>query len=139
MGVGTAGPEGRRPGPHRLPLAERVRRRDQQSDLMMLVVALAVVVASMVLTPSETVLTLFGWEVPPLCVFRNVSGQDCPGCGLTRSFTYMGHLDVRAAFGRHVLGPVLYVAVAAQVPLRAWRLWERRQPVDGDGPSPTGG
>ena len=133
------GPEGLRPGAHALPLEERVRRRDQQSDLIMLVLALGIILASVLLTPSESVLTLFGWEVPPLCLFRNISGQDCPGCGLTRSFTYMGHLQPLAAFDRHWLGPVLYGAVAVQVPLRAWRMWTRRLPARGDGPPAVGG
>lgn len=140
MGDGIAGAEGaRRPRPQDLPLVERARRRDQQSDAMMLLVAIGIVVASIVLTPSESVLTLFGWEVPPLCVFKNLTGMDCPGCGLTRSFTYMGHLAVRTAFDRHWLGPALYALVAAQIPFRAWRIWTRRQSALPPGPPPARG
>ena len=128
MDADTATAEGaRRPRLQDLPPEERARRRDQQSDAVMLAFAVAIVVASIVLTPSESVLTLFGWEVPPLCVFKNVSGRDCPGCGLTRSFTFMGHLELRAAFDRHWLGPALYGLVGAQVPYRAWRMWTRRR------------
>lgn len=139
MGAGTADAEGRRPGPQDLPPEERARRRDQQSDGMMLVVAIGIVVLSILLTPSESVLTLWGWEVPPLCVFKNLTGADCPGCGLTRSFTYMGHFDPRAAFDRHWLGPALYALVAAQVPFRAWRMWKRRRPALTSGPPPERG
>lgn len=79
-------------------------------------------VLSSVFTPSDSVLTLFGWEVPPLCLWNNLTGIDCPGCGLTRSFTWMGHGDVVASFDRHRLGPVLYLAVWVQVPLRLRRI-----------------
>ncbi len=70
---------------------------------------------------------MFGWDIPPLCLFSNLTGMDCFGCGLTRSFTYMGHGDVAAAFARHMLGPLFYVLVVAQVPLRTWRLWQTRR------------
>lgn len=140
VGADTAGTErGRGPRPQDLPPVERARRRELQSDAMMLLVAVAIVAASIVLTPSESVLTLFGWEVPPLCVIKNVSGMDCPGCGLTRSFTYMGHLAPRAAFERHWLGPALYALVAAQVPFRAWRMWTRRHSTLPPGPLPERG
>ena len=97
-----------------------------QGHLVIGLMALAVVVASVVLTPSDSVVSFFGWDVPPLCMFKRITGMDCPGCGLTRSFTYMGHGDVIDAFTRHKLGPPFYLFVAAQVPWRAvklWRLW----------------
>lgn len=82
------------------------------------------------LTPSDSVLTLFGWEIPPLCVWKNLTGWDCPGCGLTRSFTWMGHGQPLRALDRNALGPLLYLVVAAQIPWRLWRLWAlRRRPA----------
>jgi hypothetical protein len=48
---------------------------------------------------------------------------------LTRSFTYMGHGDIEGAFSLHMLGPFLYVFVAAQVPLRSWRVWKTQEDV----------
>lgn len=84
--------------------------------------ALAVVVASTILTPSDSAVHLFGWQLPPLCMFKAWTGMDCPGCGLTRSFTYMGHGALHEAFDRHRLGPLLYVFVGLQVPWRAWKI-----------------
>ena len=82
----------------------------------------AVVLASVMLSPSAEAVSLWGWEVPPLCLYSNLFGVECFGCGLTRSFTYMGHGDIHGAFDLHALGPLLYLVVLAQVPLRAWRL-----------------
>jgi Protein of unknown function (DUF2752) len=82
---------------------------------------LVVVVASALMTPGADGVSLFGWDLPGLCTFRNLTGLRCPGCGMTRSFVYMGHLDPLAAFRMHLLGPLLYLFVAAQVPWRAWK------------------
>ena len=80
---------------------------------------------------------------PPLserttcCLFRLVSGLDCPVCGLTRAFRAMGRLDVRLAVVYNPLGPavflatVCYWAYAAGMLLTGGRLrvpaWWRRQ------------
>jgi len=33
-----------------------------------------------------------GWESPlPLCLFKALTGHDCPGCGMTRAFLLIGH------------------------------------------------
>lgn len=137
MGASTVPAEG---GPRSgLPPLERARRRERQSDLVMLVVCVGIVAASIILTPSESVITLFGWELPGLCAFKNLTGMDCPGCGLTRSFTFMGHGDPRQAFDLHWLGPALYALVAAQVPYRAWRIWRNRPGGPGIGATATPG
>jgi hypothetical protein len=109
-------------------------------DLSILVSSVLVVGMSVLLLPDPLHLSLFGWELPPLCVFKALTGHDCPGCGLTRSFTYMGHLDIVAAFRMHALGPVLWGFVAAQVPWRISRLLrghsETPDPTGSDAPRP---
>ncbi|MCB9778878.1 MAG: DUF2752 domain-containing protein [Alphaproteobacteria bacterium] len=95
------------------------RRRELQADLTMLVLCATVIVLSMVLAPSDSQLTLFGWELPPMCLWKGLTGRDCLGCGLTRSFTYMGHGMLRDAWHMHKVGPVLWAACLLQVP---WRL-----------------
>ncbi len=104
-------------------VAERLRRSRRSVDLGMLVLCALVVLASVVLTPSDESVSIYGWEVPPLCIFSNLTGLDCLGCGLTRSFVYLGHGDLSAALDRHRMGPIFYILVLSQVPLRAWRLW----------------
>ncbi len=82
----------------------------------------AIVALSMLLQPTSEAVLLFGVEVPPLCMWKNLTGQDCLGCGLTRSFTYMGHGEIAHAFDLHKLGPVFFAFVAAQLPWRLGRL-----------------
>ncbi len=108
------------------------RTLQRQTDTWLLAVCSLVVVGSMVLTPSSEAVTLLGWKLPPLCLYSALLGVECFGCGITRSFTYMGHGQLTEALTLHSLGPVAYVLVAAQVPLRAWRLWSSRHPIGAD-------
>ncbi len=80
----------------------------------------------MLLTADPEGVYLLGWRLPESCVLKRVTGHDCLGCGLTRSFVYMGHLDLAGAFARHWLGPALWGFTAAQIPYRAWRLLAQR-------------
>jgi len=86
----------------------------------------AVILASMVLSTTTEVVSVLGFAIPTLCPFRWVTQVDCLGCGLTRSFVYMGHGDFSQAFQMHKLGPMLYMGVAGQVPWRVYRLWKHR-------------
>ncbi|HHO51085.1 MAG TPA: DUF2752 domain-containing protein [Deltaproteobacteria bacterium] len=85
-------------------------------------VCAAIVVASMVMSTSAEVVTLFGQEVPVLCSFRRLTGVGCPGCGLTRSFVFVGHGRILEAFWMNPLGPLAYLAVAGQIPWRGYQL-----------------
>jgi len=104
-----------------------VKRLDQLvltrnfNDLLIGGLALAAVFASVLLTPSPDVVTLFGTALPPSCAFKSVTGMGCFGCGLTRSFAYMGELSVLSAFKLHPAGPFLYLLVASQIPYRFYR------------------
>jgi len=44
-----------------------------------------------------------------ICIFKNVTGLDCPGCGLTRSFCALSKGNLAKAFYFNKLGPFLYV------------------------------
>jgi hypothetical protein len=59
-------------------------------------------------------------------MWRRMTSLSCPGCGMTRSFTYMGHGQIVDAFRLHMLGPFLYTLVVVQIPLRVMRLWQSR-------------
>src|SRR6185369_17916825 len=48
-----------------------------------------------------------------VCIFKNFTGLDCPGCGLTRSFCALSKGHLSKAFYFNKLGPFLYVVFAA--------------------------
>lgn len=94
-------------------------------DAVVMAVCALILVLSMVMSPSPGILTLFGVEIPVLCTFRNLTGLDCPGCGLTRSFVFLGHGQLGSAFQMNWLGPPLFAAVALQIPMRIYRMATR--------------
>lgn len=46
---------------------------------------------------------------PTLCTFRNLTGYDCPGCGLTRSVVAFVHGDFGVSLRAHPLGALVFV------------------------------
>jgi hypothetical protein len=48
-------------------------------------------------------------QLPPVCLFGLVTGHRCPLCGLTRSVNRLMRGHMRASFGQHPVGPILYV------------------------------
>jgi len=47
-----------------------------------------------------------------LCPFYSLTHLPCPGCGLTRSVTHLGHLQLHEAIALHPFGPVVYALAA---------------------------
>ena len=92
------------------------------AEVFLLVLCGAAVTVAWLLSPGADVGSLFGVEVPVLCTFRRLTGLECPGCGLTRSFTFMAHGSIGGAFEANLLGPVLFTLVASQVPYRIIRI-----------------
>ena len=45
--------------------------------------------------------TLTGWKIP--CVFYELTGMYCPGCGITRMFIALIQLNFKAAAGYNLL------------------------------------
>lgn len=71
-----------------------------------------------------------------VCLFRITTGLDCPGCGLTRAFRAMAHLDIAEATRYNPLGPAIFlvtvlawgyclgmVVTGGRLPIAAW--WMR--------------
>ena len=87
-----------------------------------LVLASLIIAISVLLDTSSQTVEVFGYTLPPLCSFKVLTGWNCPGCGLTRSFAFMGELSIVEAFRMHNFGPVMWIAVAAQIPYRLVRM-----------------
>jgi hypothetical protein len=58
----------------------------------------------------------------PPCPFLTVTGHPCPFCGGTRSFAYMWQGDASRAAALYPLGPVLFWATLAAIPVLALSL-----------------
>lgn len=72
----------------------------------MLLLAPAAVIGAAMLLPVT-------WESPvPLCLARELTGRDCPGCGMTRAFLFIGHGRFAAAVAMHPASLPAYVIVA---------------------------
>ena len=48
---------------------------------------------------------------PTLCVFSNITGLPCPGCGLTRAYLYLIKGDIIKAFAYNPLFPLPAIVV----------------------------
>ena len=95
------------------------------SDAFTLGLCTIIVLLAVMMTPSTGFLHLGPLEIPELCTWRRWFGVQCPGCGLTRSFVFMGHGQPLAAFAMNKLGPFLFLVVASQIPYRLWRIARR--------------
>ena len=51
-------------------------------------------------------------HLPSVCLFYNLTGLPCPGCGLTRSFVCLGHGRFWEALHWHPLGPAIFFVFA---------------------------
>lgn len=63
--------------------------------------------------------------LPEICTLHTRFGVDCPGCGLTRSFIYLAHGNLRAAWTLNPIGLLLFVFVASQIPLVLNLMWSQ--------------
>ncbi len=86
-------------------------RSRRLGDVIVVVVCLGPILLSTVLTPSDELLSLFGVDVPIMCQWRRMTGMDCPGCGLTRSFVYLGHLRPLEAVRMNLLGVPFFLGM----------------------------
>lgn len=71
------------------------------------------------------------YDTPPfeVCVFKNMTNLPCPGCGLTRSFLYLGHLRIWDSLRMNPFGIVLFAFWGwATVKDVVWVFWRKRVP-----------
>ena len=46
-----------------------------------------------------------------VCLFKNIFGIPCPGCGMTRAFLFIAHGDIRSALELNVNSLAVFIAV----------------------------
>jgi hypothetical protein len=64
---------------------------------------------------------------PDTCFFRFVTGNGCPGCGLTRCFVSIAHGNLRSAWAFNPAGLLFFPFVVAQIPYHAAQIWRIRR------------
>lgn len=124
-----------------LPLAEEVSetattstlRPDTLQHAIFLAMACAVIIASFTLSvggSQRVTLPWLGFALPSICQFKNLTGIDCPGCGLSRGFIHLAHGDFAGAWKFNPAAALVFVFVVAQIPYRSAQLWRiyRGQP-----------
>jgi uncharacterized protein DUF2752 len=67
-------------------------------------------------------IALGGRRMPPLCMFRLVTGHRCPSCGTTRAFLYMFRLEPLNAMRANVFSPITFALTTLAVSRAAIRL-----------------
>ena len=92
-------------------------------DALLIALCASALVAAFLLTPGAERVAVLGVEIPEICGIKNMTGWACPGCGLTRSWTYLAHGDFWTALSMNWMGPVLFLAAVLQVPISGFRLW----------------
>ncbi len=63
-----------------------------------------------------------GLALPSVCWFRNMTGMNCPGCGLTRGFVAIAEGNLKAAWDFNPASWLWFGVIAAQIPWRGYRL-----------------
>ena len=83
-----------------------------------------VIGAILVPAPAPGATTVLG--LPKLCIFRNITGIACPGCGMTRSLIASGHLHLHDALTFHPLGPPVLLLLIIYLMVSILRLLSGR-------------
>jgi hypothetical protein len=79
--------------------------------------------------PDKVIVPIVNQPLPPSCTMKTLTGYDCPGCGLTRSFVSLAHGNLLRSFSFNVAGPLLFSMMAFQLVYRPWQLWRIRNGV----------
>lgn len=86
--------------------------RKNNNDLHIVLILLLVIVSSFFLqvkNDSGYIPLGKGVKIPEICLFKIVTGYNCPSCGMTRSFVSISHLDFAGAFGYNAAGLFAYL------------------------------
>ena len=109
---------------------DQARHNAATNHWTLLVLSIVILLLSLTLdVPAERRVVIPGLNMalPELCTFRQFTGQDCPGCGLTRCFISMAHCDLPRAWHFHPVGVFFFFIVLTQIPFRIYQLTRLRR------------
>jgi hypothetical protein len=86
----------------------KTRDTQERASAGIICLLLSGVFVASVLLPLPTSSTEQIGHLPSVCLFYNLTGLPCPGCGLTRSFVCIGHGHLRESLHWHPLGLIIY-------------------------------
>jgi hypothetical protein len=107
-------------------IATQSHKPDTLQHAIFLALACAVIIASFTLSvggSQKVTLPGIGLSLPSICQFRNITGIDCPGCGLSRGFIHLAHGDLAGAWRFNPAAALVFAFVVVQIPYRSVQLW----------------
>lgn len=122
--------QGRRLWTSDIELRTSVSRPEPLFHLILLALSVGVLLLAAVLSirsGTQVLLPLLDLPLPELCTMRRMTGINCPGCGLTRSFIALAHGDARSSWLYNPAGIFWFAAIVFQVPYRSYQLWRIRR------------
>ena len=122
-----SGADGR---PDKFASLRRDRRRYHRLVLMASIVVLMLALALEVNDGSDVVIPGLNVALPQTCMMRRLSGVNCPGCGLTRSFISIGRGDIAGAWHYNAAGWLIFAVVLVQPPFRSFQLWRLSKGIE---------
>ena len=104
--------------------SERFRRSiERTGDSGIIILCAAAIIISFFLSVEEDAIYISGFEDHPLpesCLFKRITGIECPTCGLTRSFVSVSHFQLRRALRFNQAGVLVYLMILLQIPYRVY-------------------
>ena len=97
---------------------------------VILVLCIALLLASALLQLSDEGVSLLGIESPLTCFLRNWLGVRCALCGMTRSLCSLAHGDIASSLQYHLLGPGVFAFLCLQIPYRIYALAIHPRPMN---------
>jgi hypothetical protein len=82
----------------------------------------------MVVDENDQVL-LYEISLPSTCISRSLFSASCPGCGMTRSFIHLTHLNTKASVQSHTLGILLYLFFVFEIFIRGLSYFKKYDPL----------
>lgn len=99
--------------------------------LVVFIACFGILAGALILAPTDSgnsYLELGRISLPQVCVFKNLTGLPCPGCGLSRSMVAAMHGELEMSLAHHRLGFLTLVYIFLQFMYRLGlivipRLW----------------